>query len=115
MAQHQVCSESDIAIGELKPFKVEGKKILVSHTEEGFFATQANCTHMFLPLKSGKLENCVLQCPFHRARFDVRTGEVVDWASFPPGIQVMNIIRSEKSLETYPVECKDGQVFVELG
>jgi len=30
------------------------------------------------------LDDCKIQCPLHRARFDIRTGEVIDWANFPP-------------------------------
>lgn len=35
--------------------------------------------HMFSPLAKGKLlDGCKVQCPFHRARFDIRIGEVID-------------------------------------
>ncbi len=44
----------------------------------------------------------------------MRTGEVVRWANFPPGIQLLNAVRGEKALETYPVSEEDGEPFVEL-
>ena len=67
------------------------------------------------PLKKGKIiDGCKIQCPFHRARFDIRTGEVVDWANFPPGIQLVNTIRKEKALQTYPVSVENGKVLVDL-
>jgi 3-phenylpropionate/trans-cinnamate dioxygenase ferredoxin subunit len=50
----------------------------------------------------------------HRARFDIRTGEVIDWANFPPGIQVLNAVRGEKALKTYKVAVKDGDVRVSV-
>ena len=43
---------------------------------------------------------------------DIRTGEVIDWANFPPGIQVLNIVRGEKGLRTYKVSVRDGEVRV---
>jgi len=74
-----------------------GTKIVVYNLADGFFATQASCTHVFAPLAKGKIcEGRMVQCPFHRARFDIRTGEVIDWANFPPGIQVLNVVRGEK-------------------
>ncbi len=63
----------------------------------------------------GKLiDGCKIQCPVHRAQFDVRSGEVVRWANFPPGIQLLNILRSEKALRTYDVTAEGGQLLVDV-
>jgi 3-phenylpropionate/trans-cinnamate dioxygenase ferredoxin subunit len=116
MARHQICNEDEIPVGEKKPFTVGGEEVLVFHLEDGFFATQTKCTHVFWPLKNGKMKNdCEVECPFHRARFDVRTGEVVQWANFPPGaIQLLNLVRKRKALKTFPVTRQEGKVFVEV-
>jgi 3-phenylpropionate/trans-cinnamate dioxygenase ferredoxin subunit len=114
MALHVVCKEDEIPIGSLKAFKVGSESILVFHLDDGFFATQASCTHIFAPLTRGKLvEGCRIQCPFHRAEFDVRTGEVVKWANFPPGVQLLNFVRGEKALRTFATKVAEGQVFVD--
>ncbi len=115
MALHTVCRIDDLDRGQMKSFSVAGERIVLYHLDEGFFATQANCTHMFAPLARGKiLDGCKVQCPFHHARFDVRTGKVVDWANFPPGIQVFNVVRSEKALKTYKVSVKGDEVRVDV-
>ncbi len=115
MARHQICNEDEIPVGENKPFTFDGEEILVYHLEEGFFAIQSKCTHLFWPLKNGKIiEQCQVQCPFHRARFDIRTGEVVEWANFPIGVQLLNLVRKEKALKTFPVTVQEGKVFVEV-
>jgi 3-phenylpropionate/trans-cinnamate dioxygenase ferredoxin subunit len=101
MARHQICNEDEIPVGE--------------HLEDGLFATQSKCTHVFWPLKNGKMKNnCEVECPFHRARFDVRTGEVVEWANFPVGVQLLNLVRKKKALKTFPVTLQEGKVFVEV-
>ncbi len=114
MPQHTVCRVDDLPVGQHRPFAVGGTKLIVYHLEDGFFATQANCTHIFAPLAKGKLvDGCKIQCPFHRARFDVRTGKVIDWANWPPGlVDVLNAVRGEKDLQTYPVHITDGQLSV---
>lgn len=115
MALYSVCKEGEIPVGSSKPMKVEGENILLFHLEDGYYATQSNCTHLFMPLKKGKIqEGCRIQCPFHRAEFDIKSGEVVKWANFPPGIQLVNTIRKEKALKTYNVEIKNGEVMVDL-
>lgn len=113
MAMHTVCRTDDIPKGRMKAFTAGEVKVVVYHLEDGFHATQAHCTHVFAPLARGRiLDDCRVQCPFHHARFDIRTGEVVDWANFPPGIQVLNIVRGEKALKTYKVTVSRGQVRV---
>ena len=116
MTLHVVCNVDELPLGKMKAFAVGDEKVVLYHLEDGFFATQANCTHMFGPLAKGKiLEGCKVQCPLHRARFDIRTGEVIDWANFPPGIQLLNVVRGEKALKTYPVSVKGDAVRIKIG
>ncbi len=111
MTLHVVCKVHELPLGGMKVFTVADEKIVLYHLTDGFFATQASCTHMFAPLAKGKLlDDCKVQCPFHRARFDIRTGEVIDWANFPPGIQLLNAVRGEKALKTYPVSIEGDVV-----
>ena len=35
-------------------------------------------------------------------------------ANFPPGIQLLNVVRSEKALKTYRAVVEDGEVVVEV-
>jgi 3-phenylpropionate/trans-cinnamate dioxygenase ferredoxin component len=39
---------------------------------------------------------------------------VIDWANFPPGIQLLNVVRGEKALKTYPVSIKGDAVRVKI-
>jgi len=55
-----------------------------------------------------------VQCPFHRARFDIRTGQVVEWANFPPGIQLFNVVRGQKVLRTFEVIVEGDDVQVDI-
>ena len=53
--------------------------LLLVHTTEGIAATDDRCPHMSAPLSIGRLEGCVVDCPLHQGRFDVSTGEVVQF------------------------------------
>jgi len=115
MAMLAVCRQEELGVGEMKAFTVGAQKIVLYHLSDGFFATQASCTHVFAPLARGKLlDDRNVQCPFHRARFDIRTGKVVDWANFPPGIQLLNVVRGEKALRTYKTIVEGDSVQVEI-
>jgi 3-phenylpropionate/trans-cinnamate dioxygenase ferredoxin subunit len=115
MAMIAVCRPEELGVGEMKAFTVAGQKIVLYHLSDGFFATQASCTHVFGPLVRGKLlDDRNVQCPLHRARFDIRTGKVEDWANFPPGIQLLNVVRGEKALRTFKARVEAGSVQVDV-
>lgn len=115
MSIHSVCRSDALGIGQMKAFAVGGQKIMHYHLSDGYFATQTNCTHLFAPLTRGKIiADCKVQCPFHHARFDIRTGKVIDWANFPPGIQMLNALRGEKALRTFEVSVIGGEVKVNV-
>ncbi len=73
----KVCAVSDIADGAMKVFTVGGKEILVANVGGIFHAVQAKCPHMKANLVKGKIENGVLICPMHGARFDLTTGKLM--------------------------------------
>jgi 3-phenylpropionate/trans-cinnamate dioxygenase ferredoxin component len=115
MTIHSLCRVEELEPGKMKAFAAGNERIVLYHLEDGFYATQASCTHVFGPLARGKIiDGCKIQCPFHRARFDIRTGRVIDWANFPPGIQLLNVVRGATALRTYPVRIERGEVKVQV-
>ena len=72
-----VAKASEIPVGEFKPVEVKDKRLLICHTEGGFYAVEDTCTHDDGPLADGWLEGNAIECPRHGARFDVTTGKVL--------------------------------------
>ncbi len=115
MAFTRACEENDLSINEIKKVKLGDQSLLLIRLEDGYYATATHCTHVFAPLARGSVtDGCRLVCPFHRAEFNIKTGEVEKWANFPPGIaQLTNLLRKEKALKTYPVKIEEGAVMVD--
>ena len=53
--------------------------VLVAHTDAGLVATDDRCAHMSAPLSLGALDGCIVACPLHSGRFDLCTGETVQF------------------------------------
>ena len=98
---HTLCHLSEIPLGEKKLFEVGDHKLLVFHLDDGVYATEARCPHLFKSLAKGEINKDSIQCPMHRATFDIKTGKNLEWANFPKGIQLLNKVRPQKNLRTY--------------
>jgi len=73
----RVASANEIAPGQARLVNVRGKEIALFNIEGTFFALGNACTHEEGPLAEGEIEGHEVTCPWHGARFDVRTGEVL--------------------------------------
>ena len=115
MSYEVVCETGDVPKGEMRAFRLNGTRLVVYHLGNSFHATQSNCTHLFAPLARGKiLDGCEVQCPLHRARFDIASGAVIEWANFPVGVQLLNAVRKQKALKTFPVKVRGTEVLVKI-
>ena len=79
-----------------------GKLAIAVYRAEGqFCATQDLCTHEHAYLSDGVVVDCVVECPFHQGRFDIRTGKALGAPVIEP-------------LETYPIKIVDGRLYVQV-
>jgi NADPH-dependent 2,4-dienoyl-CoA reductase/sulfur reductase-like enzyme/nitrite reductase/ring-hydroxylating ferredoxin subunit len=97
--------EEGIQAGDLEldvPVKgqVDGNPVIVVRTASGLCAVAGSCTHYHGPLGDGLCVDGQVRCPWHHARFDLRTGEAVGGPALNP-------------LKVYRVEERDGKVFVD--
>lgn len=92
-------------INEIKPGKMKrvdagnGKRILICHVEDSFYAVDDMCTHEDASLYLGCLKGDRVHCSLHGGEFSVKTGEpLAEPAEIP--------------LQTYPVAIVDGRILV---
>jgi NADPH-dependent 2,4-dienoyl-CoA reductase/sulfur reductase-like enzyme/nitrite reductase/ring-hydroxylating ferredoxin subunit len=70
-------SIDDVADGAMVQGHAFGEAVLVARRGAELFAIGATCTHYGGPLAEGLMVDCTVRCPWHHARFDLRTGEAV--------------------------------------
>lgn len=69
----------ELSPGQMRRFTSGDLDVLVANTPLGLCATDDRCPHMAAPLSLGFLDECIVGCPLHRGRFDLSTGEVIQF------------------------------------
>lgn len=73
----KVLNKADLPAGSGKAVEIDGKLIAVFNVDGAIHAIDNTCTHRGGPLAEGEVSGHEVTCPWHRAKFDVRTGEVI--------------------------------------
>ena len=95
----KVAETEDLQVSQMMAVEVNDEKICLANVNGKYYAIGNVCTHMGGPLTEGKLEEYIVQCPWHGSRFDIRSGEVVR----PPAM---------KPESTYEVKVENNDILI---
>ncbi|MTD55681.1 bifunctional 3-phenylpropionate/cinnamic acid dioxygenase ferredoxin subunit [Amycolatopsis pithecellobii] len=90
-------AEGETAVVERPP----AAPVAVFNVDGDFYATDDTCTHDRYSLADGYIDDDVVECPLHMAKFCIRTGKAL---SLP----------ATTDLTPYPVKVEGGVVYVDL-
>ena len=91
----------DFAPGRCHGVRVGGRTLVLIRTGDDVHALDNRCPHMGFPLDRGSVDDGILTCHWHHARFDLTTGGTFDlWADDVPA---------------FPTEVIDDEVWIDLG
>jgi len=98
-----VARADEVPLGEVKVVHARDKSLALGHCDDDTWGAIDNvCTHDGGVLGEGELDDCLVECPRHGARFDLLTGEVRALPAVFP-------------VNAYPVRVVDGVVMVDVG
>ncbi|MFC7027512.1 Rieske (2Fe-2S) protein [Halomicroarcula sp. GCM10025324] len=102
MSTDQLVPVADLATLEREGHDVAdagGHTVALFHHEGEVYAVDNRCPHMGFPLAKGTVDDGLLTCHWHHARFELACGDTLDiWAD---------------DVQTFPVEIRDGTVYVD--
>lgn len=97
-----VAHTADIPPGWVLKVQVGNREVALANCDGTFSALDNFCTHARGPLGNSRLsDGCQLECSWHGAHFDARSGAVVSGPA-------------RKPLRKYTVKVLDGTVYVAL-
>ena len=77
-----VIPAAELPTNERKVVMIQGISILILNVDGKYYAIHNQCTHQNFPLDEGPLEGVTITCPFHGAKFCIKTGEVLSPPAF---------------------------------
>jgi len=94
-----VVTEDELTPGDVHVVDLGGIEVAVFNVAGQYFAIEDVCTHDGSEISTGCLYDHVIECPRHGARFDVRTGEVLEPPAYEP-------------VQTFKVQIESGMIQV---
>ena len=95
-----IAQVEEVPVGAGVERTVEGRIIALYHTGESFYALDGICPHTGGPLGEGRLQGCVVTCPWHGWQFDVTNG--------------VHCLNDRLQQTTYTVRVEGSDVQIEL-
>ena len=79
---------SEISNGQMKHAEINGKEIVIANLDGKFYAFAERCGHMNARLSRGNINQNIVTCPFHAAKFDITSGKKIGEPVLesPPGM-----------------------------
>ena len=116
---------AELSDGELHNVKAGGAALIVGLADGELHAARNRCPHLGMSLTTGpggtRFADGEVQCPWHNSRFNLCTGENLDWTPGFAGVKmprwsakVIALGKKPAPLTTYPVTVEGEDAFVEL-
>lgn len=96
-----VARVADTPPGTITSVEAGDKRIAICNVNGRYYAIDDVCTHDGAPLDQGELQDNLVECPRHGAKFDVTTGRAV-------------VLPAVRPVQTYPVQVEGDDVKVEI-
>jgi len=97
----EVASVDELKTNAMKLLHVNGKRIVLARTEDGYVAFDDRCPHKGGSLAGGSMMCGIVQCPWHGSQFKVTDGTVTAGPA-------------KQAIATYTVHTNNGKVILIL-
>lgn len=125
MARHSLGPLTTLPDGTATARDIDGTAVVVWRSGDEVCVVRNHCPHLGLSLTKGpgglKAEDGQITCPWHNSRFDLCSGDNLDWVvgfagrGMPRWSQRLVAMGKQPApLTTYPVSREGDEVFVEV-
>jgi len=106
----RIAAVSEVPVGAARFFCVGARSVVIANRAGEFFAVDGICPHKGFELDNAQLWDDVIECPWHRYQYSIRTGE----NCFPQNVYPRDRAEPVQPIATYPVELRGPEIWVNL-
>lgn len=114
----KIAKTEEIAEGKVRKFEVNNVEVAIARVDGQYIAFDDRCPHMNAPLSQGKVKNDEVECPFHHARFNLKTGQKTSDPKIPVPrfIKMGNMMANIKvgNLQLYNAKVEGDDIYLEV-
>lgn len=117
----EIALSGAVTDNQLLAVKANGASLLVTRIDGQVQAFINKCPHMGMPMAKGTVKDGVVTCPWHGAKFDVCTGQNMEWCNAFAGVplpkwshKLVAMGKDPKPLTVYETSEENGKVFVRV-
>ena len=106
----RIATVDQIPPGSTRFFDLDGRSVVLANCDGQIYAVDGLCPHKGFELDNAQLFGCVIECPWHRYQYDVRTGE----NCYPRNVYPCDLPVPVQPIATHRVELIGSEIWVEL-
>ncbi|TGN18391.1 Rieske (2Fe-2S) protein [Leptospira idonii] len=103
MSYRRLISANEVKEGEIKVVDTRYCRVALTKVGNDYLAFEDQCTHDGEEISCGTLEGEVITCPRHFAKFNIRTGEVLE----RPATEPLPVFKTRVVEENLEVDLED--------
>lgn len=117
----KIADSTAVKENEVLAVNAAGTSLLLTRVAGKPRAFASKCPHLGLSMAKGKLDNGAITCPWHGSRFDVCSGQNLDWCNAVAGLpmpawthRLLALGRKPAPLPVYEASEENGAVFLRV-
>ena len=115
MKKISVCNVAECKTPGKKVVIIEGKEILLIHSDGEYFAVDNFCPHAQTRLISGRVEDGTITCSNHGTCFDLKTGAIRIDKIDEDLLEQLDVNHLPFGpLTVYPIHIENGMIVIEV-
>jgi nitrite reductase/ring-hydroxylating ferredoxin subunit len=110
---------ADVSENQAVKIELDNIELLITKIDGKYYAVGNRCGHMNVSLSEGKIQDGIVTCPMHKAKFDLRNGLNMKAPNIPKMLsptkmgKLMNQVKTH-NLPSFPIIIKDDELFVDI-
>jgi nitrite reductase/ring-hydroxylating ferredoxin subunit len=115
MPKVEVAKSGDVEEGQVFATEINGRSLIVTRVNGRACTVENKCSHLGWSMTKGTVSGSTITCPWHGSKFDVCTGENIEWVNSFAGISTPKWTHKIIAMGKAPAPIKSFETSEEAG